>query len=374
MVLRVFVKKTWRSTAAVVGALVLVAGCSSSHGDERSGSTTTTTRPIVTVTVVAGPVQRVVHVRDGEPLTAVLAAAKVLPIAGRLLSAVTHRPFGVSEPARMTFAGRPVTATSAVAGAGTLLIVNGTDRVEPVVTVQQPTPPPGRPAALQHVYTLGRPGVAEVTKGQVSGEVVTQRPLDPGQASVQVPGMIVSLTFDDGPNPGYTQRVLAILKAKGVHAVFCLIGVQAKIHPALVHQEIAEGHQVCNHTLTHDQHLATAPPARIDAEVAGGIRAIESVGLPAPPMYRPPAGSLSPAVYAGVAAHQEQVLFWSDDPLDWKRPPADEIVNRVMAKLRPGAIVLLHDGGGNRDNTIAALPVLIDKIRTAGYTFSFPLV
>ncbi|MCU1351290.1 MAG: polysaccharide deacetylase [Acidimicrobiales bacterium] len=379
--LRVLSAKTRRSVSALLAGLALAAGCSSgkggrSAGDPTSTTTTTTTVPQIAVQVDAPAVpggHRSVHVGRGSTVAQVLAAAKVLPAPGRLLAAGTHRVIGPAAPGRLTIGGRAVTPSTVVSTPTTLVVTNGADAVEPTVTAREATPPPGRPRALQYVYSAGRPGRADITRGKTSGEVVSQHVIDPGALSVRNHGKVVALTFDDGPSAGFTRQVLDILKAKGVHATFCLVGQQVRARPELVRQEVAEGHRICNHTFSHDEHLATAPAATIDAQVSGGIKAITDTGQPPPEMYRPPAGSLSAAVYAGVAAHHEQVVFWSNDPLDWKKPPADQIVLRVVAGLRPGGIILLHDGGGNRANTVAALPVIIDKIREAGYTFTFPI-
>ena len=107
--------------------------------------------------------------------------------------------------------------------------------------------------------------------------------------------------------------------------------------------------------------------------MGGGRQAIvDATGEP-PAFYRPPGGSLGPAIYDVAAEQDEHVLYWSIDPRDWKAPPADAIVATVVDALGPGGIILLHDGGGNRDATLAALPRIIDAARAQGYTFVAPI-
>ena len=287
----------------------------------------------------------------------------------------SHKVLGDDHhPATLSLDGRIVAPGTRIEHPALLVVVGGVDAIEPVRSASVPIPPPGRPKALRSIHTSGRSGSTRVVEGAFSGEVVRSTPATMPGPSVPAGGKRVSLTFDDGPWEGNTQQILAILAAKHVPAVFCLIGRQVREHPELVGLELAGGHQICNHTLDHDEHLGEAPPARVESQIKGGIDAITEHGFPAPPFYRPPAGSLSPAVYASAQRHREQVLYWSVDPGDWRRPPPDVLVDRVLFAVQPGAVVLLHDGGGDRSSTIAALPTLIDRLRLAGYTFSLPIL
>jgi len=111
----------------------------------------------------------------------------------------------------------------------------------------------------------------------------------------------------------------------------------------------------------------------VAAQMDGGRDAIvDATGAP-PAFYRPPGGSLGPVIYDEAAAHDEAVLYWSIDPRDWKQPTADELLLTVVSQFEPGGIILLHDGGGNREATIAALPKIIEAARERGYTFTAPI-
>lgn len=365
---------------SLLGTMALVAlsaGCGL-IGSRSSGQARPLARPSIdpiTVTVQDGPRHSIGRVPLGAPVAQVLAAAKILPSNGRLLSAVTRRVLEpIRDPVRFEVDGRPATLQTHVLVPGELVAHDGKDSVEPVVDAEVPVPPTGLPAALQYVHSGAPKGRARVTRGVRSGEVLRTVQLTPPGRSGRVGDKVVSLTFDDGPWPSATPQILAILRAKRVPAVFCLVGRQVQKHPDLVQAERDGGFALCNHTLDHDEHLGTAPAARVEEEVAGGLAAMIAAHTPPPVYYRPPAGSLSKTVYDAAARHGEQVLFWAIDPLDWQRPPAQMIVDRVVSTARPGAIVLLHDGGGDRTNTIAALPLLIDQLRYLGYTFTLPIL
>ena len=105
----------------------------------------------------------------------------------------------------------------------------------------------------------------------------------------------------------------------------------------------------------------------------GGRDAIVDVTGEPPAFYRPPGGSLGPIIYEVAGANDEAVLYWSIDPQDWKKPTAEELVVTVLSQLKPGGIILLHDGGGDREATLAALPAIIDGARAQGYTFVAPI-
>jgi peptidoglycan/xylan/chitin deacetylase (PgdA/CDA1 family) len=181
---------------------------------------------------------------------------------------------------------------------------------------------------------------------------------------------VVELSFDDGPDPRWTPQVLAILRAEGIHATFSLIGVRAAQYPNLVRQELAMGETVCNHTLHHNEHLDREPLPIVAAEIGGGAAAIEAASGYDPTCYRPPAGRWSPTVIGVAHAAHERVLDYSIDPSDYLKPPPSVIIRRVLSKLTPGAVVVLHDGGGDRSRTVAMLKTLIDILKAQGYRFT----
>jgi len=183
----------------------------------------------------------------------------------------------------------------------------------------------------------------------------------------------VALTFDDGPDAVYTPQVLALLGQYHLHATFCLIGTQARRYPDLVRAIATDGHRLCDHTMTHDERLPHRSPARIQAEIGGARQAIATAAPGAPiAYYRAPGGAWSPAVEQIAAGDGLQPLGWSVDPQDWRRPGTAAILATISRQLHPGGVILVHDGGGDRSQTLAALRQLIPMLLAQGYHFDFP--
>jgi peptidoglycan/xylan/chitin deacetylase (PgdA/CDA1 family) len=330
--------------------------------------------PPVSIKVVHDDASTVVRVRKGRTVGDAVEKAKVEATPGQELSVVTKKPLGPNgnEPTYLVD-GLEVNAAEELRAATTIEVVNGEDTTEPTKVIRREGVVTGLPNALQYVQFAGTPAVEEVTLGAKSEEVVSSTSVEPGVAAHRATGKVLSLTFDDGPDPRYTPKVLDILKAKGVPAVFCQIGTSVQSHPELAKRIVAEGHQLCNHTLHHVEGLETKPRETVEAEITGGRDAITTaVGEP-PAFYRPPGGSLGPVIYEVAGANDEVVLYWAIDPRDWKKPPAAEIVANVIGQLRPGGIILLHDGGGDRTATVEALPAIIDQAKAQGYTFVVPI-
>jgi peptidoglycan/xylan/chitin deacetylase (PgdA/CDA1 family) len=152
-----------------------------------------------------------------------------------------------------------------------------------------------------------------------------------------------------------------------------MIGREAAQRPDLVRAVAAAGMRLCDHTQDHDEKLRARPPAVLDAEVTGGWAAIRSAAAGAPVgYYRSPGGGWSPAQVDLAAAEGMQPLGWSVDPQDWRRPGAAAIVTPVQRAVRSGAVVLLHDGGGDRAQTVAALAILLSWLHAGHYRTVFP--
>lgn len=170
----------------------------------------------------------------------------------------------------------------------------------------------------------------------------------------------VALTFDDGPDPLWTPKVLDQLRAARVTATFCLIGGRVQQYPRLVARIVREGHQLCNHSWRHDMDLGSRPVAEIRADLSRTNRAIKAAVPKARiSFYRQPGGRWTPEVVAVARELGMRSLHWSVDPQDWAKPTGPTIRQRVRTAIRPGSIVLLHDGGGDRSATLAACPRLI---------------
>ena len=187
-------------------------------------------------------------------------------------------------------------------------------------------------------------------------------------------GRVAYLTFDDGPNPAATEPILETLATEGIPAAFFMVGEHVRRFPRIAHRVAAAGHQIGNHTLRHRK-LHFAGPARIREELERTHALILETTGRAPRAFRAPHGYRNPFV-ARATRRLGYTVFgwtfgvWDSDP----RVAAEEIRRRVRARLRPGAIVLLHDGDGydprgDRSRTVAALPGIIADARAAGYTF-----
>lgn len=184
-------------------------------------------------------------------------------------------------------------------------------------------------------------------------------------------GQTVALTFDDGPDPRNTPRLLDLLRARHVAAVFCLWGEHARAHPRLVRRIVAEGHVLCNHSLNHDD-LGTWTPEQIRADLLATNAAIRAaVPRARIPYFRAPFGSWgqSPQVAAELGM---QPLGWRLAVGDWEPPGTDELVRRLIEGITPGAVVLLHDGGGDRTQTVDAVARIIPELRAGGWRFTRP--
>ncbi|MFF3155488.1 polysaccharide deacetylase family protein [Streptomyces sp. NPDC057910] len=188
-------------------------------------------------------------------------------------------------------------------------------------------------------------------------------------------GKSVSITIDDGPSPVWTPKILAVLKQYGVKATFCMIGPQAKADPAMVKKVVADGHRLCDHTVSHDEAMNKKSVDYQSTEVLDAQKMIEDAAGGAKVQYfRAPGGAFTPDNRHIAAAHGMRPLGWNVDTKDWKQPGTATIVNTVKRELRNGPIVLFHDGGGSRGQTVAALKELLPWLAEEGYTFSFPAV
>lgn len=186
-------------------------------------------------------------------------------------------------------------------------------------------------------------------------------------------GTEIALTIDDGPDPKNTPRILGLLAKHNIQATFCMIGRAAAAHPDLVKQVVAGGHHVANHTYTHPLNLPKLTAAQIRDELSRASDAISTAsGGYHPTLFRAPGGAWNTTVLNECSALSLRALDWSVDPRDWSRPGVKHIVDTILTRTRPGAIILEHDGGGNRDQTVSALTIALPRLLDAGYTFAQP--
>ena len=162
--------------------------------------------------------------------------------------------------------------------------------------------------------------------------------------------------------------MLALLEQHHVPAVFCLIGDQARAYPDLVRRTAGAGHALCNHSRDHDLKMNDKGKAYVTAEVVDGLAGIRAAAPGTPvPFYRQPGGYWSPTVVEAMNRVKLRPLGWSDDPKDWSRPGSTVIVHRVVKNLHPGAVILMHDGGGDRSQSVEALAWLLKALPAAGW-------
>jgi peptidoglycan/xylan/chitin deacetylase (PgdA/CDA1 family) len=175
----------------------------------------------------------------------------------------------------------------------------------------------------------------------------------------------IALTFDDGPGP-YTPGVLDVLDRFHVHATFFSVGKMERYFSASSVREIRRGDVIGDHTQSHS-HLALLSAQEQREELFEPLLRFEFLGADRPTLFRPPYGSYSATTLRQLRALHLLMVLWSADTEDYLQPGVPVIVQRALEGAKPGAIVLMHDGGGNRSQTVAALPTIITKLRKLGY-------
>jgi peptidoglycan-N-acetylglucosamine deacetylase len=182
----------------------------------------------------------------------------------------------------------------------------------------------------------------------------------------------LALTFDDGPDPDWTPRLLDALGAADVRATFFLIGERAARSPALVRRMAAEGHEIANHSWSHRSLWLCGPRATADEIERAHARLADLAGEP-PRHFRPPWGMVNAAMFATLRRVDERCVFWSIQPEGQRPRPAADQVAYVLARAHAGAIVDLHDAEGTRGapaRLLAAFPALLGGLRERGYALT----
>ena len=265
---------------------------------------------------------------------------------------------------------------------------------EAVATTKLNVVPPGQDVDIEgqgeilHIQTRPSPGERQVVVDP-NTYLVTDETFKtmPAPYTVDMYGSSpkkIAITFDDGPDPDWTPKILDVLKEKGVQATFFVIGVEAEKYPSLTKRIYAEGHEIGNHTFTHPD-ISNVSKGYFEVELNLTERLFEGQLGVKPVLFRPPYSidqepDTADQVRPLELAQQLGYITIGDkvDPNDWRdnpRRPADEIVADVFKALPPcapgnltcGNIILLHDGGGNRSETLKALPQIIDGLRQRGY-------
>jgi peptidoglycan/xylan/chitin deacetylase (PgdA/CDA1 family) len=241
-------------------------------------------------------------------------------------------------------------------------------------TATQGRTPSGRVAPARDPHALTSPDRAHLARKERLGPRAARRAgrreetpmfyVDDGRKGI-------ALTIDDGPNPVYTPQILRLLEKYRVTASFSMIGLEVDTYPGVAREVAAAGHVIANHTWSHPD-MAYLYPVAVADQMNRATDAIHRVTGRVPTLFRAPYGAWSPAVLQQCVKTGMTPLDWSVDPRDWSRPGVASIVRNIMGNTRTGSIILEHDGGGDRSQTVAALKIVLPRLLAAGYHFHTP--
>lgn len=201
--------------------------------------------------------------------------------------------------------------------------------------------------------------VTSIAENQISDDAQTV-------SKVPTTHKVVALTIDDGPHFRVTPEILSVLKEKQVRATFFVLGENVEHFPEILAQEVTDGHEIGIHTYSHPA-LPKLSSHRISEEFDKAENAILPIA-PKPTLFRPPGGLYNSRVLETAHQRGYTVILWSIDPRDWSCPPSEKVIDRVLREVKPGSIVLLHDGQYPLP-TPKALIAIIDGLRERGYDF-----
>jgi peptidoglycan-N-acetylglucosamine deacetylase len=283
---------------------------------------------------------------------------------GRLLSVSGAVLEPLADPGKILVNGHTEPPRTRLRTGDVIRVVDGETRTEGTrrIVARLPGWHVGNPEFSLRTYRIRQITV----EGRLSGDPVSfdEVPQGAGRAHKEV-----ALTFDDGPWPGATDRILAILRRLHVAATFFMVGHQVDAYPGIVRRVAASGLEIGNHSFDHPEGFAALSDERINSEMADTNTLLANLGV-TPTAFRPPGGSYDDGVVATARAQGMRTVLWDVDPRDWVSGVAPKlIVSNVLHKVRPGSIVLLHDGGGDAQHTIKALPDIIERLRARGYDF-----
>lgn len=177
----------------------------------------------------------------------------------------------------------------------------------------------------------------------------------------------VALTFDDGPGP-YTPQLVSALDRLHVPATFFEVGVSEQYFSSGTGDIVSHGYTLGDHTYSHAP-MSQLSPADQQSQLTKEAKTIVSFGAPFPRLFRPPYGLWNSTTLQLLRKYRMLMTLWTVDTSDYRVPGVDSIVNKVVSGAQPGAIFLMHDAGGNRSETVAALPKIVERLRARGYTF-----
>lgn len=227
-------------------------------------------------------------------------------------------------------------------------------------------PPAVSPAPVPSAAPAAVPSAAAGVASAPSGvPAAPARAFQPWTAA-NVDGPYIAITFDDGPNPETTPKLLKMLQERGIKATFFVVGMRAIENPEILRKIVAEGHEIGNHSWNHPQ-LNKIPVEAADKQIADTTAAIENATGQKVRYLRPPYGAMTnPLRHHIEDKYGLSFIYWSADSLDWKKREAQSIYDKIMAQTRPGGIILAHD---IHPTTVAAMPRVLDALLAKGYKF-----
>ncbi|MBB2955532.1 peptidoglycan/xylan/chitin deacetylase (PgdA/CDA1 family) [Bifidobacterium commune] len=301
---------------------------------------------------------------------------KLLSVSGKVLKPAGGEPISCTIDGRKVLAGDDANATKLSEGAK-ITVRDGKDLIEDYDVQSTPIPfnvVMNGHGVIQKLKQHGIDGVSEVWKGKISGEQVNKGVIKNPQDLVvdtfspKPEGRnVIALTFDDGPSE-YSAQILDILKEKGVKATFFDVGQHSAAEPQMEQRMVAEGHQVASHSNTHVD-MFKLNPQQLQAELSQSLDNIEKASGVTTKMLRAPYGNFGAEQWRYAGDLIDCNVMWSIDTMDWKLPGAQAISDAVLLKAYNGAVVLMHDGGGDRTQDVEALPGIIDGLKAQGFEF-----
>jgi len=216
-------------------------------------------------------------------------------------------------------------------------------------------------------------GVRTILRGERASEetarqnraIATLLKTTPSVRELPAAGREVALSFDDGPSP-YTEEIIDILVDRHVPATFFPVGVAIDEHPETIRREARDGFAIGDHTVHHPR-MSELPAGEQEAEVDGQAADLRRDGAPPPHLFRPPFGVYDQDTLKILRRRGMLMVLWTVETDDYELPGQEAIAAHVLEAVTPGAIVLMHDGGGDRSETVAALPEIIAELRRRGY-------
>lgn len=285
-----------------------------------------------------------------------LAKAGLKPVSGRLMSIRGSVLSPEAFPFEVTRNGFAVGFNERLRTHDVIVLTNGNDQTEPS-TLETYAQPASNPQ-----FVLAGNGTVTAKRGTISGEI------EPISVEAGAGPPTVALTFDDGPNPNTTAPIIDILDRAGIKATFFTVGRMVQRFPDLVKRELADGMAIGDHTFGHTR-LTGLPADQVRDELQRTIEQLTPLGAHIT-LMRPPGGSFDASTIEVAKSMGLRTVVWSVDSKDWSKPGVDAIVHRVVDSVRPGSIILMHDGGPDRSQTVAALPRIIDELKARGYSFT----